>query len=94
MIQTEQNGVESELNIFGLQAVGLAGALGVGKKDMAAQCRRVFLGISVEDSYQAQARDNLHQRAAQQEGERKSCERGDIRGTGAFGAIGASDQSI
>ena len=42
---------ESELNIFGLQAVGLAGALGVGKKDMAAQAER--LGVSVEDLKQA-----------------------------------------
>ena len=43
---------ESELNIFGLQAVGLAGALGVGKNDMAAQAER--LGVSVEDLKQAQ----------------------------------------
>ena len=42
---------ESELNIFGLQAVGLAGALGVGKKDMAAQAER--LGVSVEELKQA-----------------------------------------
>ena len=43
---------ESELNIFGLQAVAAAGALGVGKKDMAAQAER--LGISVEELKQAQ----------------------------------------
>ena len=42
---------ESELNIFGLQAVGLSAALGVGKKDMAAQAER--LGISVEELKQA-----------------------------------------
>ena len=38
---------ESELNIFGLQAVGLSAALGVGKKDMAAQAER--LGVSVDE---------------------------------------------
>ena len=38
---------ESELNIFGLQAVGLSAALGVGKKDMAAQAER--LGVSLDE---------------------------------------------
>ena len=73
---------ESELNIFGLQAVGLAGALGVGKKDMAAQAER--LGISVEDL--KQARDI--QKAAQG-GDESLAKK--LRGMG--GAIGAATAS-